>query len=162
MDGETSQAPIVAASASSSPPNRGAHRWSRIRQAYQSGELDRHNPILQPETKRQRRNALPDISAVATRAHATSQKHRFHQLVERVRELQNEIAPDLLRYQMPSNYSSLPTIPPSSTISMGSLTKFPRRQSLSLSSSSITSSIPNLRMGLSSKLLERAHQIPER
>ena len=149
--------------ATAAPPTKGAHRWSRVRQAYQHGELDRHNPILQLERKRQRRNALPDISAVATNAHATSQKHRFHQLVERVKELQNEIVPDLLLYQMPSNYPSLAAVTPSSNMSGGSLPKLPHRQSLSLSSSSISSLAPtNPRMNLSPKLIERAHQIPER
>lgn len=162
MESETLQETSNVSASSSSLPTKGANRWSRVRQAYRGGELDRHNPILQPERKRQRRNALPDISAVATNAHATSQKHRFHQLVERVRELQNEIVPDLLLYQMPSNYSSLSTLTPSSNISGGSLPNFPHRQSLSLSSSSINSLTPNFRMNLSPKLLERAHQIPER
>jgi len=140
----------------------GSNRWTRVREAYQSGELDRQNIIFQPERKRPRRNALADISAVSTNADASSQKHQFHQLVERVRELQKEIVPDLLLYQMPSNYLPFSAVTPSSNASTGSMSLYPQRQSISISSGSSNSSIPNQRFILSSRILERAHQIPER
>lgn len=137
----------------------GKNRWTRVREAYQSGELDRQNILFHPERKRARRNALGDISAVSTNANATSQKHQFHQLVERVRELQKEIVPDVLLYQMPQNYSPFS---PSSNPSRGSISIYPHRQSLSISSGSSNSLVPNQRFSLSERILERAHQIPER
>jgi hypothetical protein len=139
----------------------GQKRWTRVRKAYQDGELDRENLLFRPEVKRQRRNALADISAVSTNAHATSQKHRFHQLVERVRELQNEIVPDFHLYQMAPGY---PSFSPSSHTSAPSLgAAYPHRQSMSMSSSSTNSSShSNQRLSLSTRILERAHQIPER
>jgi hypothetical protein len=140
----------------------GRNRWTRVREAYQSGELGRQNIIFHPERKRVRRNALADISSVSTNADATSQKHRFHQLVERVRELQEEIVPDVLLYQMPQTYSPFSPVAPSSNASRGSISMYPPRQSLSISSGSSNSLVPNQRFGLSSKILERAHQIPER
>jgi hypothetical protein len=139
----------------------GSNRWTRVRQAYQSGELDRQNVVFRSEHKRQRRNALADISTVSTNANISSQKHQFHQLVERVRELQKEIVPDLLLYQMPT-YSPFSEVTPSSNGSRGSLSAYPNRQSLSMSSGSTNSSGLNQRPGLSSRILERAHQIPER
>jgi hypothetical protein len=146
----------------SKPSGIGKNRWTRVREAYQSGELDRQNIIFQPEQKRARRNALADISAVSTNADASSQKHQFHQLVERVRELQKEIVPDLLLYQMPPNYSPFSPVTPSSNASRGSISMYPRQQSISMSSVSSNSSISNQRFGLSARILERAHQIPER
>ena len=140
----------------------GINRWTRVREAYQAGELDRKHILFQPEQKRPRRNALADISAVSTNANVTSQKHQFQQLVDRVRELQKEIVPDMLLYQLPQTYSSFPSITPSSDPSRGSLPMYPRRQSISLSSGSSNSLIPNQRFGLSARILERAHQIPER
>lgn len=138
----------------------GQKRWTRVRKAYQSGELDRENLLFRPEVKRQRRNALADISAVSTNAQTTSQKHRFHQLVERVRELQNEIVPDFHLYQMTSGYPSFSPTSHTSAPSFGAA--HPHRQSLSMSSSSTNSSQSNQRLGLSPRILERAHQIPER
>lgn len=140
----------------------GSNRWSRVRQAYQSGELDRQNVLFNSEQKRPRRNAVADISAVSTNANASSQKHQFHQLVERVRELQKEIVPDLLLYQMPTAYTPFSTITPSSNNRRRSISMYPHRQSISLSSGSSNSSLHNQRFALSSRILERAHQIPER
>jgi hypothetical protein len=146
----------------SKPSQVGRNRWTRVREAYQSGELDTQNIIFQPGHKRPRRNALADISAVVTNANASSQKHKFHQLVERVRELQKEIVPDLLLYQIPPTYSPFSSVTSSSNASRGSISMYPHRQSLSISSGSPNSSVPNQRFGLSSRILERAHQIPER
>jgi hypothetical protein len=145
-------------------PRVEGNRWTRVREAYQSGELDRQNIKFQTAHKRPRRNALADISSVSTNANASSQKHQFHQLVERVRELQKEIVPDIFLYQMPQNYSPFPAITPNSNASRGSISMYPHRQSMSLSSGSSNASIPmpNQRFGLSPRLLERAHQIPER
>lgn len=140
----------------------GTNRWTRVREAYQSGELDRQNVLINPEHKRPRRNAVADISTVSTNENATSQKHQFHQLVERVRELQKEIVPDLLLYQMPSPYAQFSGVPQNSNASRRSISMYPHRQSISLSSGSSNSSIHNQRFGLSSRILERAHQIPER
>jgi hypothetical protein len=146
----------------SKPSQVGRNRWTRVREAYQSGELDTQNIIFQPGHKRPRRNALADISAVVTNANASSQKHKFHQLVERVRELQKEIVPDLLLYQMPPNYSPFSPVTPSSNASRGSISMYPRQQSISMNSVSSNSSISNQKFGLSARILERAHQIPER
>jgi hypothetical protein len=154
--------PTVSNDSRSKPSRVGNNRWTRVREAYQSGELDRQNIIFQSERKRSRRNALADISAVSTNADASSQKHQFHQLVERVRELQKEIVPDLLLYQMPPNYSPFSAVTPGSNASRGSISLYPQRQSISISSGSSNSSIPNQRFSLSSRILERAHQIPER
>lgn len=154
--------PKVAETNRSKPSRVGSKRWTRVRQAYQSGELDPGHLLAEPENKRSRRNALADISTVSTSTNAKCEKHRFHQLVERVRELQNEIAPDLLLYQMPSNYSSFSAVTPGSNISGGSLPAYPHRHSMSLGSNSPNASLPQSRSNVSAKLLERAHQIPER
>jgi hypothetical protein len=140
----------------------GKNRWARVREAYKSGELDRQHIIFQPEHKRPRRNALADIAAVSTNENATSQKHQFHQLVERVRELQKEIVPDHLLYKIPPTYSSFSPVALSSNASRGSISLYPHRQSISISSGSSNSPVPNQRFALSSRILERAHEIPER
>ncbi|CAF4185381.1 unnamed protein product [Rotaria socialis] len=136
--------------------------WQRVRQAQQSGELNRQNSIGQFEQKRKYRQNLADTSAKSMKTATTSPQHQFQQLVERVRELQKEIVPDFLLYQMPTTYSPFAAITPSSNVSQGSISNLPYRQSLSISSTSSSSSIPSQRMGLSSRILERAHQIPER
>ncbi|CAF1654662.1 unnamed protein product, partial [Adineta ricciae] len=136
------------------------NRWSRVRKAYQSGELGKQTAPKQIESKRTvRRNALADISTVATKANETSQKHQYQQLAERVRELQREVVPDLLLYPITSPYSPFSSITPSSTNSFTSLPSYARQQSTPASTSS---SVPTQRFGLSTKILERAHDIPER
>jgi hypothetical protein len=137
----------------------GSTRWTRVRKAYQSGELDKQKTTFQSERRLSRRNALADISTVSTNADVSGQKHQFHQLAERVRELQNEIAPDLLLYQITPTYSPFSSITPSSNGSGGSIPTYPHRQSISGSSNP---SVPTQRFGLSSRIVERAHQIPER
>jgi len=140
----------------------GSNRWTRVRKAYQSGELDKQKTTFQSERKPSRRNALADISTVSTNADVSSQKHQYHQLAERVRELQNEIAPDLLLYQITPTYSPFSSITTSSNSSGGNIPTYPHRQSISMSSGTSNPSVPTQRFGLSSRIIERAHQIPER
>ena len=137
----------------------GARRWSRVRQAYQEGELAKQTPTSHSESRRpNRRNALADISTAATNANASSQQHQYHQLAERVRELQQEVTPDVLLYPLASMYSPFSSMTPSSNSSSGSMPTFPHHQN----TAPATSTVPTQRFGLSSRILERAHQIPER
>lgn len=133
----------------------GRHRWKRVQDAYQSGELDRRH-VRRSEEKRTRRNALADI------ANPLNQKQQFHQLIERIRELQNEIVPDVFLYQMAPTYSPFSPVPSSSSTSRGSISLYPNRRSISISSGSLNSMLSNQRFALSPKMIERAHQIPER
>ena len=140
----------------------GKKRWSRVREAYQAGELDRQNAIFQSEQKRTRRHGLADISDVSTSANATNQQYQFQKLVNRVHELQKEIVPDLLLYQLPQTYSGFSSLTSKPNPTQTSLPLFPDRQSLSLNSSSTNSLVPNQRFSLSKRILQRAHDIPER
>ncbi|CAF2255131.1 unnamed protein product [Rotaria magnacalcarata] len=136
--------------------------WQRVREVQQSGELNRQNSIGQSEKKWKHRQNLADMSAKSMKTTTTCPQHQFQQLVERVRELQKEIVPDFLLYQMPTTYSPFSAITPSSNVSQGSISNLPYRQSISTSSASSSSSLASQRLGLSSRILERAHQIPER
>ena len=80
-----------------------------------------------------RRNTIDETSVVSTNPHLSCQNHCYHQLAERVRELEQ--------------------LTPCSNISGGS---FP------INLLSPNSPVPTQPFGLSSKILERAHQIPER
>lgn len=141
-------------------------RWKRVREAQKSGELNRQNSIG-PSDQRRKSQQNTETTTSTNRLNESAHKHpqyRFHQLVERVRELQREVVPDLL-YQMPSTtYSGFPpVITPSSTVGQPPIPTFPyHHQNISVSSGSSVTSMPNQRYGLSPKLLERAHQIPER
>ncbi|UJR30898.1 hypothetical protein I4U23_018408 [Adineta vaga] len=137
-----------------------SNRCSRVQQADQSRELGKSSIKERSEPKRTiRRNALADISTVATQANETCQKHQYHQLAERVRELQKEVVPDLLLYPITSPYSPFSSITPNSTGHYGNMPTYAHQQS---TSGSTTSSVPTQRFGLSSKILGRAHDIPER
>jgi len=112
--------------------------------------------LYQLERTRDRRNALPDTSVVSTNANTSCQKHCYHQLAERVRELEKEVVPDRRFYQISPAYS------PCSNISGNSFTNYSRPQNFPVNLLSPNSTVPTHRFGLSSKILERAHQIPER
>ncbi|CAF2922643.1 unnamed protein product [Rotaria sp. Silwood2] len=142
--------------------NINCNDWKSVRETHQSGELDKQNVIDQSEQKRQRRPVLTNTSTVSTKANVPSQKHQVRQLVDRARELQKGIVPDLLLYQIPTTYSPFSAVTPSSNVSRGSISANPFRQSISISSASSNSSIANQKLNLSSRFLERAHQIPER
>ena len=130
--------------------------WNRVKEDYQSGELNKGNLLSRSEQKRMRRNAFADMPNASTR------KHQFHQLIERIRELQNEIAPDVFLYPMTPAFTPFSPVPSSSGTSRGSISLYPNRRSVSISSSSLNSMIPNQRFALSPRMIERAHQIPER
>jgi len=112
--------------------------------------------LNQLERTRDRRNALHDTSTVSTNANTSCQKHCYQQLAERVRELEKEIVPDRHFHQISPSYS------PSSNISGNGFTNYSRPQNFSGNLLSPNSPVPTHRFGLSSKILERAHQIPER
>ncbi|CAF4052694.1 unnamed protein product, partial [Adineta steineri] len=65
-------------------------------------------------------------------------------------------------YQRTPSFSPYSSLTPSSTGSNGNLSTYPHQQNISVSSGSSSSSVPTQRFGLSSRILERAHQIPER
>ncbi|CAF0764515.1 unnamed protein product [Adineta steineri] len=135
---------------------------SRVRNVYKDEEAEKPKTSSQLESRRiPRRNALADISTVSTNANTTSQKHQYNQLAERVRQLQKEIVPDFA-YQRTPSFSPYSSLTPSSTGSNGNLSTYPHQQNISVSSGSSSSSVPTQRFGLSSRILERAHQIPER
>ena len=140
----------------------GSNRQSRIRETYQSGELAKQNIEHQLENKRLNRHASSDISSKATKTNESCPKHRFHQLAERVRELQKEIVPDFLLYQLPMTHSPFSVIAANPHIRGERMSTYPYRKSISVNSGSSNSSISNQKFYLSSRILERAHEIPER
>jgi len=110
------------------------------------------------ERTQNRRNAWGDTSAVSTNTNTSCQKHCYHQLAERVRELEKEIIPDVRLHPMPPVYSPYSAITPSSNVSGNGFPTYSRPQNFPVNLLS-----PNTqRYGLSTKVLERAHQIPER
>jgi hypothetical protein len=109
--------------------------------------------------ERTRRNAVDDTS---TNADTSWPKDCYHQLAERVRELEKEIVPDLRFYQVPPAYSPFSAITPCSNGGGGGFSNYSRPQNFSVNPLSPNSSVPTHRFGLSSKILERAHQIPQR
>jgi len=114
------------------------------------------------EHARDRRNALGDTSAVSTNANTTCQKYCYHQLAERVRELEKEVVPDHRLYQMPPAYSPFSAMTPCSNVSGGGFQNYSRPKNFPANLLSPNSPVPTQRFGLSSKIRERAHQIPER
>jgi hypothetical protein len=136
-------------------------KLSRIdgnQQSHEYDELGRYRP----ERTRERRNALVNTTVTSTNATSPYEKYSYHQLAERVRELQKEIVPDLRLYQVSSVYSPFSAVTPGSNISGGGMSNYPHRQSFSLNLTSPNSPVPTHRFGLSSRILERAHHIPER
>jgi hypothetical protein len=129
---------------------------------YEPEELDVQNLLHRLERIRERRNAAADTSTVSTNANITCQKHCYHQLAERVRELEKEIIPDIRFYPIPPSYSPFSAVTPCSNVSGGGMPNYSRPQNFPINLASPNSSVPTQRYGLSSKVLERAHQIPER
>jgi hypothetical protein len=129
---------------------------------HESEELDVENLLNRLERIRERRNGLGDTSAVSTNSNITCQKHCYHQLAERVRELEKEIVPDIRFYQVPPSYSPFSAVTPGSNVSGGGIPSYSRPQNFPMNLASPNSSVPMQKYGLSSKVLERAHQIPER
>jgi hypothetical protein len=126
------------------------------RQARQSEDIDIQEMLNQLERRRIHRNASEDTSAISKHMSITCQQDCYHQLVERVRELEKEIVPDLHFFQVPPVYS------PCSNVSGGGFSNYSRPQNFPMNLLSPNSSVPTQRFGLSPKVFERAHQIPER
>ena len=126
---------------------------------YESEEFDVEKLLHRLERIRERRNGLGNTAAVSTNTNKTCQKYCYHQLAERVRELEKEIVPDMNFYQMPSSsYSPFSALTPCSNTSGNGI----RPQNFPVNLASPNSPISMQRYGLSSTVLERAHQIPER
>lgn len=104
---------------------------------------------------RDRRNALGDTSTISI----SNEKYCYHQLAERVRELEKEIMPDFRYYQIPPSYSPYSALTPCSNVSGNG---FSRPQNFPMNLLSPNSPVPTQRFGLSQKIIERAYQIPER
>jgi hypothetical protein len=128
----------------------------------QSEEIDIQEMLHQLERTRIRRNASADTSAVSKNTSTTCQQDCYHQLAERVRELEKEIVPDHHFFQVPPVYSPFSALTPCSNTSGGGFSNYSRPQNFPRNLLSPNSSMPTQRFGLSPKFLERAHQIPER
>ena len=100
------------------------------------------------ERARDRRNPVGD-----TPTNRNCQNHCCHQLAERVRDLEKEIMPDFRYYQRPSIYSPFSALTPCSNVSGNGFSNYLL---------SPNSAVPLQRFGFSSKVIEHAHQIPER
>ena len=126
--------------------------------SFESEELNKQNSLHRPERNRERRRtATADTSTGPTNASTNCQNHCYHQLAERVRELEKEITSDVRAYQMSPAYS------PCSNFNQSDISNYHRRpQNFPIGLMSPNSSIPTQRHGLSSKVIEHAHQIPER
>jgi hypothetical protein len=127
-----------------------------IHKAYRTEELTEYNIPHRLECTRDRRNAVADTSSVSANANKFYPKQYYHQLAERVRELEKEVVPDRRLYQIPSTYS------PCSNVGGNVISKYPRPKTFSMGLVSPNSSVPTQRYGLSPKILARAHEIPER
>ncbi|CAF2402182.1 unnamed protein product [Rotaria sp. Silwood2] len=125
-------------------------------------EVDKQNMSHQCECTRERRNALADASTVWKNANIYCPKHYYNQLAERVRELEKEIVPDVHYYQIPPSYSPFSAVTPCSNVSGLGISNYPYSLNFPLNLVSPNSSVPTQPFGLSSKILERAHEIPER
>jgi hypothetical protein len=85
-----------------------------------------------------------------------------HQLAERIRELENEIIADAHSYPISTIYSPFSPVTPSSNMSTGTFSLVPYPTSFAINLPSPHANMPCQRLALSSKVLSRAHQIPER
>ncbi|CAF4630119.1 unnamed protein product [Rotaria sp. Silwood1] len=127
-----------------------------------SEEVDEQNMSYQGEYTRERRNAFVDASTVWKNANASCPKHYYNQLAERIRELEKDIVPDLHFYQVPPAYSPFSAITPCSNASGFGFSNYPYTHNFPFNLISPNSSVPTQPFGLSSKILERAYEIPER
>ena len=118
--------------------------------------------LQQIKRTRLHRQASIETSAMPININTFSRQHSYHQLAERVRELEKEIVPDLHFYSAPPVYSPFSVPTPCSNVSAGGFSTFSHPQNFPMSLLSPNSSVSIQRFGLSSKMLERVHQIPER
>jgi hypothetical protein len=130
--------------------------------ARQSEDIDIQEMLNQIERRRLRRNATGDTSTVAKDTSKIYQQGCYHQLAERVRELEKEVVPDMHFFQVPQVYSPFSALTPCSNVSGGGFSNYSRSQNFPMNVLSPNSSVPTQRFGLSPRVLERAHQIPER
>lgn len=114
------------------------------------------------ERKRGRRNAAADTNLLLSNANKSHQRDECNQLAERIRELEKEIIPDRHNYPILPIYSPYSAATPTSSISGCGMFNYSHLQNFSLSLISPSSAVPTQRFGLSGRILERAHQIPER
>lgn len=116
----------------------------------------------QYENKRERRNALSDLSKVWSNANKSSPQQYYNQLAQRIRELEGEIAPDFHVCQLSSAHPPFTPMTPCSNGSSFGIPTYPYSRSFSMNVISPNSPIPTQKYGLSARILERAHDIPER
>ncbi|CAF1502316.1 unnamed protein product, partial [Adineta steineri] len=133
-------------------------RSSQLNSIYEAYRLATQNMSYRSDYTRDRRNALTDTSLVSVRGNRFCQTQNYHQLAERIRELEKEIVPDLRFTHVSSAYSPYSALTPCSYISSGCMSNYSRPHNLI----SPNSFIPQQRFDLSSRVLERAHHIPER
>ena len=132
------------------------------RKARQSDDIDIQEMLNQIERRRLRRNATGDTSTLSKNTNTICEQGCYHQLAERVRELEKEVVPDMRFFQVPPVYSPFSALTPCSNGSAGGFSNYSRSQNLPINVLSPNSSVPTQRFGLSPRVLERAHQIPER
>ncbi|CAM4763273.1 unnamed protein product [Rotaria magnacalcarata] len=124
-------------------------------------EVNEQDMALRFHRKRERRNALSDLSAASTNSSANYQQHH-NQLVDRIRELEEEVVPEFNRSQRSPVYSPFTPVTSCSNSSPYSVSTHPYSMHFPMKLISPNSPVPTQPNGLSSKILERAHEIPER
>ena len=129
------------------------------RQASDFSEYHSPSASCRPDAPSQRRNTFAEPS---TTGHGCCQQCCCHQLADRTRERPGGALPDLHYYPIPSMCSPYSVVTPGSNFSGGAMSMFPHQQNFPMHLSSPHSIVPSRRFSLSSKIFERAHQIPER
>ncbi|CAF0868135.1 unnamed protein product [Adineta ricciae] len=118
--------------------------------------------LSRSESTRDRRNALPDTSSISHNANTFHQTQYCQQLANRVRELEDELIPDYSHSRLPSVYSSYSALTPCSSIGTSGISTYGRPHNFPINLVSPNTLVPTERYGLSPKIFERAHAIPER
>ncbi|CAF4311876.1 unnamed protein product [Rotaria socialis] len=125
-------------------------------------KVDEQGMALRFHRKRERRNALSDLSATSTNSSTAYHQHH-NQLVDRIRQLEEEVVvPDFNRPQRSPVYSPFTPVTPCSNSSSYGLSTYPSSMNFPMNLISPNGPVPTQSNGLSTKILERAHEIPER
>lgn len=108
---------------------------------------------------RDRRNASGDTSKTVN---TSCQQHSYDELAERVRELEKGTVLERRFYQISPVCSPFAALTPCSNVSGNGFSNYSRPQNFPMNLLSPNSLVPTERYGLSPRIVDRAHQIPDR